>query len=367
MRKSLLVFLIFSFLSTNLFADWFEINVYDKVIPFGKVAHQGKVSIFILSTPWCGPCQILKKALREQGYNMEAVDIYYVNMAPKNSGFKELKRKKSYYVWRNIEGLEMWPTVYILNQSTNIKAIFTDKGKDRDLVSRVNRIVNNLISKNKYFSTELLYTTTKNNINTDKEVLFPKRESLQKELKFHKVKIDQLKITNDSLKAQLFRLKDNTEQLKTYRERVRRIASEQYLYRDTINSVVKKNNELEVINKEISQRLKFIQNTTVHIENLDFFERKKDSSLHKTNRIIKSTVVDLELFLESESELEKWKRFRVQFKNRKKKVFLSRIIEMSSGINKIRFSINKKNFKYKTFQIEVIKDDFVFLKKSFIF
>lgn len=105
-------------------ADWYEINAEGKVLSFSRIAEPGKVSVFIISTNWCRPCMSLKNQLMNTPFDMTRVDFYYVEMAG-DLKYHQIKNSLSYEIWRKVEGISGWPSVFIAAQTTNIVSSFS--------------------------------------------------------------------------------------------------------------------------------------------------------------------------------------------------------------------------------------------------
>ncbi len=105
-------------------ADFFEIDAYGKVVSISKMARVGKISIFIISAKWCGPCKTLKRKLLNSNLDMETIDIWYINMSGKHN-YSDVKKTEAYNSWRLHESLEEWPTVYITSPNTNVVKKFS--------------------------------------------------------------------------------------------------------------------------------------------------------------------------------------------------------------------------------------------------
>lgn len=116
-----IIVLVFS-CQTAMHANWYSIELKGALIPFGKIAKVGRVSVFIVSTPSCAPCKVLKANLYgDKSFNMQKIDFYDVNIA---SGIteKELRNTTEYRLWRQAERLESYPYIYILSPATNVVA-----------------------------------------------------------------------------------------------------------------------------------------------------------------------------------------------------------------------------------------------------
>ena len=96
-----------------------DIDSSEGVISFGKIAKIGKISIFVISTDWCIPCKHLKKKLEHEPPLKKDLDIYFVNLSS-GKDYDELKKSKSYAMWRFFERIEEWPTVLIYSPTGNL-------------------------------------------------------------------------------------------------------------------------------------------------------------------------------------------------------------------------------------------------------
>jgi thiol-disulfide isomerase/thioredoxin len=136
-------------------ADWFEVNCTGKVLAVSRIAKVGKISVFIISTPWCAPCKMLKDKLMDNSdINMELVDIYYVLMTD-NNDYDELKQTESYKVWREVEQLDAWPYVYITAPTTNIVSNFSPT-KEKNTYDRIMKVINALGENTNNFNDQIV-------------------------------------------------------------------------------------------------------------------------------------------------------------------------------------------------------------------
>ncbi|MEM1320557.1 MAG: hypothetical protein AAGG75_09885 [Bacteroidota bacterium] len=140
-------------------AEWFEVNAYNKMLAFSKIARIGKVSIFIISTSWCQPCRQLKQDLMNADYDLSGVDIYYVNMSS-GASYAELKNTPAYYDWRQVERLSEWPTVYIAAPSSNIvlKTNASQLPKGMTLYNKIIQTIDRLKGYHEDFYPEMMIT-----------------------------------------------------------------------------------------------------------------------------------------------------------------------------------------------------------------
>lgn len=106
--------------------NWYNIETFGSSIAFSKIARLGKVSVFIVSVPWCGPCKTLKKQLAQQNPHPEQVDYFYVNMSAEHP-FKDLKEEDAYYFTRYYDRLKEWPRVIITSPSGSILKSFSQE------------------------------------------------------------------------------------------------------------------------------------------------------------------------------------------------------------------------------------------------
>ncbi len=144
-------------LGANLsYADIDTLDISDRVLAISKIAKPGKVSVFIISTHWCGPCVALKSRL-QQDFNMKKVDIYYCLLSKSNQdSFKLMNKRPAYRIWKFIEGVtDSFPFVYIVAPTTNIRGRV--KGND---YNKIQNLINELLDKTvKYdFNKDLLLT-----------------------------------------------------------------------------------------------------------------------------------------------------------------------------------------------------------------
>lgn len=134
-------------------AEWFEIDARGKVVAVSKLAKQGKISVFIVSTTWCAPCVGLKKRLKATEFDMSKVDFYYMVVADETIG-STWEQTNFGSSWRDIEGLNGFPMIYITAQTTNIVSKFS--AEEDNKYERVVKVVNSLLLDGKNFSDENL-------------------------------------------------------------------------------------------------------------------------------------------------------------------------------------------------------------------
>lgn len=175
---------------TILVNNWYEINAYGKAVAFSKVAEEGRISVFIVSTTWCKPCIELKNNLFNSIDEYSDVDFYYVIMNG-NHNYKELQKTAAFDVWRKTELLSEWPTVYILAPTTNVVKKFTPtsltkEGYTKGMFQRTVDIIEKLRINTTTYSNDLLITKIdKKPYSTSKEV--STSEVTDKSIK-HKIK-----------------------------------------------------------------------------------------------------------------------------------------------------------------------------------
>lgn len=122
--------------------QWKEMDAFKKTISFSKIAKTGKVSVFVLSTPWCGPCKELKEQIAKHPELSEKVDFYYINMAPTSSHYKEMEDSPAYKFICHIDRLKEWPRVIITSQTGSIVKSFSATDLKRECQERS---LNNLV------------------------------------------------------------------------------------------------------------------------------------------------------------------------------------------------------------------------------
>jgi hypothetical protein len=134
-------------------------NTADKCYSFSRVAKPGKVSLFILGTHSCAPCEVLKMQLNEameKGIiNPSEVDIYSY-MLSKSAADKteDLNSRLGYRMLKNIDKLtKIWPTTYITSPTTNCYAI-VEGNKYEEIMENIKDL---LEAKRKYFDAAGLY------------------------------------------------------------------------------------------------------------------------------------------------------------------------------------------------------------------
>lgn len=111
--------------------EWQSINSFDNTIAFSKISEIGKFSVFLISTPWCGPCKILKDNLSTHPEFAADVNFYYVDMSHKKK-YKELKETDAYFYARFYERLKEWPTVVITSPTGSVIKRFSDSDLERE-------------------------------------------------------------------------------------------------------------------------------------------------------------------------------------------------------------------------------------------
>ncbi len=155
MKKINFLFSIFTFISTSCNANWYELNTNGQVISYSRIAKEGKISVFILSTNWCSPCKALKQRLQDTSFDIDKIDLYYVNMSG-DMKYEQLKRTNGYQIWRKIEQINSWPTVYIAAQTTNIVSSFSAEEEPYPY-DKILRITKDLIEDGKTFDENTMY------------------------------------------------------------------------------------------------------------------------------------------------------------------------------------------------------------------
>lgn len=176
-----LFFLITFILSFNftLKANWYEIDARGKVVPIGKVAKLGKISVFIISTSWCSPCIELKNRLKAKQFDMDKVDFYYILIA--DAEMKNYEKSVAYEVWRRIENLEAFPMIYITAPTTNIVSKF---GKEEyNKYDRILKVINGLNEDSENFNLNVMLMDY-NKTNTDPKKSLSEDKEKQKKQEF---------------------------------------------------------------------------------------------------------------------------------------------------------------------------------------
>ena len=135
--------------------NWYEITTNGQVISYGKIAKEGKVSVFILSTNWCSPCAALKKRLQDTKFDQRKIDFYYVNMSG-NMKYEQLKQTNGYQIWRKVEQINSWPTVYITGQTSNIVSSFSAE-EEAYPYDKIIKITNDLLIDGQLFDQTTMF------------------------------------------------------------------------------------------------------------------------------------------------------------------------------------------------------------------
>lgn len=115
--------------------NWSYINTFDSTIAFSKIAQLGKISVFILSTPWCGPCKVLKEKLSTHSEYAGRVDVYYINMSYGRT-YNELKKTDAYFFSRMYDRLKEWPRVVVTSPSASIVKAFSSGDLYKECLER---------------------------------------------------------------------------------------------------------------------------------------------------------------------------------------------------------------------------------------
>lgn len=361
MNKRIIIFIIALFFAFAADADWYSINSYNRVPAFSKIAKLGKVSIFVVSTSWCTPCEFLKDAIKDQDFDMLKVDIYIVNMAPEGYNYSNLKNTEAYYMWRGIENLDRWPTVYITSQTTNLKAIINDKGEEKDLITRINKVTNSLLEKNKYFHKELV-SIDRYNINHE-DLIENIDVSLDKSIK---------KITSDF--NDINRSKEST--IKNIKDSL--ISYE--IYNSKINKVLKDSiSELKICITNSSNDKDGVSKKLVFLQSLDISnrgilaleankkERKRTDNHYKTSFIENivytrfSSLDSIETFIFKIKDINN-SDYLILDNNK-----LEKEICLKNGTNNILSKVDLCIDKSKSFQFEIYKFGVLVLKSEYHF
>jgi len=187
MKKINFIFSILTFISTSCNANWYELNTNGQVISYSRIAKEGKISVFILSTNWCSPCKALKHRLQDTPFDKDKIDFYYVNMSG-DMKYEQLKHSNGYQIWRKIEQINSWPTVYIAAQTTNIVSSFSAEEEPYPY-DKVVKITKDLIEDGKTFDESTMYKgkikqiseSNLNETNQDKSEMITPKERLPNE------------------------------------------------------------------------------------------------------------------------------------------------------------------------------------------
>ncbi len=142
------------------------LNVGNKDIVFSDIAKRGKVSLFIISAHWCGPCKALKNklsdAFKAKLISPKDVDIYYCLVSKDNNDTPDKMEKKSgYRHLKYIDQLtEVFPTTIILTPTRNCYTIV--KGANYDVIMGT---INDLLTIKKNYFDIKEFTSDSNSIN----------------------------------------------------------------------------------------------------------------------------------------------------------------------------------------------------------
>ncbi len=118
--------------------QWKTIEVFDSTIAYSKISRLGRVSVFLLSTPWCGPCQKLKNTLSDFGNFDGQVDFYYISMCHEfpEKKYEDLKKTDSYFFARYYDRFKEWPRVIITSPTGSIVKSFSHTDLERECRER---------------------------------------------------------------------------------------------------------------------------------------------------------------------------------------------------------------------------------------
>lgn len=119
--KNILIILLFFLTNTlDTKADWFKLDINGELIPFSKIAKEGKISVFIVCIPRCPPCEVLKDNLySDKTIDLNKVDFYDINLTTKITE-EQRKAQKTFAIWQEAEKLKGFPYIYILSPVLNI-------------------------------------------------------------------------------------------------------------------------------------------------------------------------------------------------------------------------------------------------------
>jgi len=147
--------------------NFYEIKLFNKVLAYSKIAKEGRTSVFMISTPWCGPCRALKNQVNGVNENYPNTDFYYVNMAYGHR-FDDLKRSESWEVWQAMERVNQWPAIVIISPTNNIIKRYTEtsleeEGYKGSTFDRMVEILGILQDYSKFYNDNLLVTSLNDN------------------------------------------------------------------------------------------------------------------------------------------------------------------------------------------------------------
>lgn len=113
--------------TTALPVNWREFGTFEQTIAFSKIAPLGKMSVFIVSTAWCGPCKSLKQSLLKINKKYEkSVQFYYINMS-QGQNYEALRKTDAYFFARMYDRLKEWPRVTITSPTGSILKNFSQE------------------------------------------------------------------------------------------------------------------------------------------------------------------------------------------------------------------------------------------------
>jgi hypothetical protein len=109
--------------------NWRMIDATDSLIAYSKLAKTGKISVFIIGAPWCGPCCALKRDLIAYGKHNDKIDYYYLSTGKTYDSFKT---SDVYFFLRMYDRLKEWPQVIITSPTGSIVKSFCQQDLDKE-------------------------------------------------------------------------------------------------------------------------------------------------------------------------------------------------------------------------------------------
>lgn len=185
------------------------------IVSKGKLnADDNQISVFIVSTMFCDPCEALKDDLFENRTQLEGIKIYHLSL---QLPFEQLKVTKAYTIWNKIASLDIWPLVYIADRDFRIRAKFRRKGDDKSILSRIVRIVESIRSESmdeNEFSDPNIQFTENSQSNQPNEIgsFLNEISSLKNQLQNVKNSRQQLASRNESLQNRIVEFEELEEQ-----------------------------------------------------------------------------------------------------------------------------------------------------------
>jgi len=147
--------LLLILMSLSAHAEYFEVDISNRVISFADLAKYGKTSAFIISTHYCAPCLAMKNQLLLDYGNSPDVDIYYCLLTKDNYDHHYNKRE-SFLMYQNIdEATSQYPLICLFSSTRNLYSFYTGFSEEKYAV--LSKAINHLVeSSEQYFDQSLM-------------------------------------------------------------------------------------------------------------------------------------------------------------------------------------------------------------------